>query len=197
MQISSAIEFYKGITDIPLVLVAGFFAIFLKKFDDKKNWSSFFMTLAGVAFIGAVVHIFTMDDLYHKIIWAVLYILLYEVIRNLVVVIGEYITGQAWRYPKLMWIAEAVFVFFSLGFLFTNSKYDIYVFVAFCVINLAWVIYFVGKNKLTTKFILFIAACIVSVALQLLKEIVPYAVAIEHITMLVATCVLFSMALDD
>ena len=193
-------EMYKGISDIPIFVLAMFFSVFLRRFDEKKVWSQFFMLLAEAAFIGAAVHMLALEGTYKKVAWAVLYVLLYEVVRNLALALLGYILRDEVRYPKLMWWIQVLMFIASLVLLIMGSKYDIYVFVGFAVISIAWILYVLfkdGKDAITGKLILFFGVAVLAAALQALKTVIPYGVVWGHVAILADVCVLFSLALED
>lgn len=192
-------EMYKGISDLPILLVAMGFSIFLRKFEEKKIWSQFFMLVAEAAFIGAAVHMLALEGGYKKVAWAVLYVLLYEVVRNLSLALSGYILKAEVQYPKLMWWVQIIMFLASFVLLLKEIKYDIYVFVGFAVINLIWLIYLAisGKNKISGKLWLFFGLAVVAAGLQALKEVIPYGVVWGHLAILVAMCVLFSVSIED
>ena len=197
-------EMYKGISDLPILLVAMGFSIFLRKFEEKKVWSQFFMLLAEAAFIGAAIHMLSLEGGYKKVAWAVLYVLLYEVVRNLSLALSGYILKEEVQYPKLMWWVQVLMFIASFVLLLKEIKYDIYVFVGFAILNLAWLIYLAisgskqnANIKITGKLWGFFGLAIVAAGLQTLKEVVPYGVVWGHLVILIAMCVLFSISIDD
>ncbi|MDO5331160.1 MAG: hypothetical protein Q4E99_00640 [Bacillota bacterium] len=193
-------EMYKGLSDLPIFILAMFFSIFLRKFEEKKVWSQMFMLLAEASFIGAAVHMLSLEGTYKKIAWAVLYVLLYEVIRNLSLALSGHVLKENVQYPKLMWWIQIVLFIASFVLLIKGSKYDIYVFVGFAVINIAWLLYLIfkeGRDRLSGKLILFFGMAVLAAAFQGLKEVIPYGVVWGHLAIIVAVCVLFSISLED
>lgn len=190
-------EMYKGISDIPIVILAMFFSIFLRKFEEKKVWSQFFMLLAEAAFIGAAVHMLALDGSYKKIAWAVLYVMLYEVVRNLSMAICEYVLKEEVKFPKLLWWVQIACFIASFVLLLKESKYDIYVFAGYAVLILLWAIVIAIKNKISWKLILFFGLALLAAAFQLAKDVIKFGVVWGHLAIIVAICILFSMAIED
>lgn len=189
-------EFYKGISDIPIVILAIFFSIFLRKFEEKKSWSQFFMLLGAGAFLGALVHMLALEGMYKQIVWFALYVLLYEVIRKLSILLCEYILKDQVQFPKLLRVLQIICFVSSIVLLLQGNRYDIFVFADFAVAILAWIIYIASKNVITIRLALFLGFGIVAAGMQLAKDLIPFGVVWGHLAIVAAICVLFSMAIE-
>lgn len=189
-------EMLKGLSDIPIALIALVFGVLLRK--KNKEWSSLFLLITVSAVLGAVVHTFDFPRVWNRVIWIVLYIFLYELIRRFAHLMVCYISGRAERERTLVYILEALLYGVTVVFMFAVSINDIYILVLFALIMLVRVVTSMVKfAPALFKARLLMAVLLFPLVLQALEEVIPYAVLIEHIILAAALCIAFSMAKEE
>lgn len=186
-------ELLKGLSDIPIAIIALIFGILLWK--KKKQWASLFLLISVSAVFGAVVHSIDFPRGWNRAIWIVLYIFLYELIRRFAYLMVCYVSGKQSAERSCVYIIEAVLYAVTLVFMFTLDINDIYVFVVFAVIMLIRVLIALIKCRpVPFKARLLMIVLLFPLALQALEAAIPYAVLIEHVILAAALCIAFVMA---
>ena len=189
-------EMLKGLSDIPIALISFVFGLLLWK--KRKEWSLLFLLIAVSAVLGAVVHTFDFPRAWNRVIWIVLYIFLYELIRRFAHLMVCYVSGKAERERTPVYILEAVLYAVTLVFMFCVDINDIYVFVVFAAVMLVRVACAsVRFRPVPFKAGLLMAVLIFPLALQALEAVIPYAVLIEHIILAASLCIAFVMAREE
>jgi len=197
MPLDSAIEFYKGASDIPIAILALFFAYAIWHKNHKTKWGLFFLGLGVCALIGAAAHMIILSPTVKKIVWTVLYAMMYETVRALIICLTEYITLEDISISRPVLITEGALFLISIILLYCQSEYDIYVFVAFCVFAIACIVKPALKNELPIKVFHFLLFGAFAIFFQAIKKYFAYGVVLGHGFILVAICILFVIALED
>lgn len=187
-------EMLKGLTDIPIALLALVFGIILLK-KRIKNWSRLFFLIAVSAVMGTVVHVFTLTPVLYGILWIILYILLFESIRVFTHLMIGYVSGTYEKEKLPVFISEAVLYITAVILLLVPEMYDIYALVVFMMLMMARLIACIVQRKKVPKSIaVLVVLLIVPIALQACAGMIPYAVAAEHMFLLAALSVVFEIA---
>lgn len=190
-------EMLKGLTDIPLALLSAVFCIILMK-KQKKSWSVLFLLIFVSAFLGTAVHVFSMSFALYCIVWIILYALLFESIRIFTTLMVGYISGIKAKKNTVVFVIEAVLYAAAVVMLFIPDIYDIYALVAFMIIMLARVFICVINSKRIPRYAIPLSIfLILPVCLQALAEFIPYAVVMEHCSLIAALIIAFRISLSD
>jgi len=187
-------ELYKGISDLPIFLLAVFFA-FQKVTYGEKTWSTFFFKLAASSLLGSIVHIFSFPSSTKKILWTILYVLLYETLRSLIIALTEYLTHEDVSKSKVILITEAVLFLVNIKLLFMGSTYDIYLFVIFGIFSLMQILKPALKAGCNKKLVFFFSFCVLAILFQALKTFLPGGVVFSHISIIFAIIALGTLPL--
>ena len=169
-------EAIKGLTDIPIALLSFVLFLLIRK-KGKKQWSRIFLFVAVAGFLGAIVHTFRVSVWQMRLLWIVLYVFLFELVRRFALAATSYISGKSSGEKKLVYGMEAAAYLISVTVLFLFPGYDIYAFVVFAAILFVRVLVCLIKTKNAPKdmwaLILFL---VLPIALQALADFIPYAV---------------------
>ena len=196
MPFATLAEMYKGLSDLPICLLALIFGIVLsKKYKEEKTWKVFFFFLACTSALGAVAHVFAFSALAKKVVWTVLYVLLFELLRMLSSLLGRYIKEE-YRYPKVLYLAEVLIFAATLFLLYKESPLDIYVFIIFAALNVLWMLKLVRENGIPLRVALFLVSGVLAGFFQALKTVIPHGVVLGHVMILLAELILFTIAID-
>lgn len=194
MIISSPDELWKGLTDLPIVLMAGLFFILLRKRGFDKVRQSMFLYIFIAALLGALAHSFSLARPFHIAVWLVLFALLFEIVRAYAEIVRE-LAGLDARLPKPYIIAEAVLYIVTAVLTFVQFRIAIFVFVVFAVGLSVHLINIFRKNRKVFDEMKVPAMIIfVALILQALKNVIPGAIVIAHCIICVAMYFLYRMA---
>ena len=189
-------EAAKGLTDLPIAFLALIFAVISFKKGNKK-WCVVFLFTGISAIFGVVAHTFVFSDLTLKIIWTVLYILLFESVRRFTVLLLKLIhkSDSSEKYIK---IAEFSLCFVCLFFLYGIGKNDILVLVLFALICLILLISGIIKHKYKNKYI-YLLFCLLTVTalLQIPAKAFPLLVVFEHLFLFASLFVVYIISKNE
>lgn len=192
-------EALKGFTDLPLAILSLIFGILCYKKMKNKAWATLFFIIAVAATLGAVVHGIALPDLAAKMIWVVLYPLLFEAVRRFGVLFGAYLDKENKPLSSILIPLEIALYIGALFALFLNSKlHDILVFAVYAVIVFiiaaVRVVRAMPLPKLVTVFLVLLAFPIL---LQICESFIPYAVVIEHSILVVEFAIAYRFAITS
>ncbi len=186
----------KGLTDLPITLIAFIFAILLVKKTDKQ-WTILFFLIAVGGLLGTVVHTFALPVLINRLIWIVLYLILLEIVRRFALIMVWCASGEKQKERISVYVAECIMYAVTLILLFRDSIDSIYVFVVFAaLIFVKMAVAMLKFRRTTLKVNLFVVGLLVPLLLQAVSDFLPYAVVYEHIAIVVEMFVAFSLARD-
>ncbi len=186
----------KGLTDLPIALISLVFALLLAKKTDKQ-WSILFFFIATGGLLGTVVHTFALSVLLNRLIWVVLYVILFEIVRRFALIMVWCASGEKQKERIPVYATECVVYAVTLIFLFQGSIDSIYVFVVFAALILFRTVVAMLKFRRTPlKVNLFVAGLLVPLLLQAVSDLLPYAVVYEHIAIIIELFVAFLVAKD-
>ena len=190
-------EVMKGITDLPLALLAVAFGLLLRK-KEKNGWATLFFLVAAAALMGAAVHIIRIRKPYLQLLWVILYALLFESIRRFSLLTVTHISDCPTEEQTAVWAAEAVLYLGSVLLLFLADGRDIYLFVVFmavmfCRIVVCLIRYGFRPAKVTGL----MSLLLVPIVLQALAALIPFAVVAEHMILAVAQVVTYAIGKNE
>lgn len=179
-MLTSGYELWKGLTDLPLALLAAVFGVLLYR---KKSlaWSKFFF-LAAIAGIGGItVHCLALPRRTVCALWIFLYVILYEVIRRMAFLLVEAI-GKTKETSLFLPVSEGILYVITVIGLYTFPFNEIYVLVVFIGLVLIRVAVCAVRHLPLTKNVRLLLCLLPASALcQALSGILPYAVVWEHL----------------
>ena len=186
-------EVMKGVTDLPLALLAVAFGLLLRK-KEKNKWSEMFLLVAAAALMGAGVHIIRITEPYLQLLWVILYALFFESIRRFSLLTVACISGGPAEEQTATWIEEGVLYLGSVLLLFFANGLDIYLLVIFMVLMFCRIVvcltrYGFRPAKVTGLMVLLIAP----IVLQALAAIISFAVVAEHLILAAAQVVTYAI----
>ena len=189
-------ELLKGLTDLPVAIVAIICGLLLYNKKDKEHHDSgMFFLVAFCAIFGIVVHSFKMSTKLNAILWGILYLFLYELVGTFSVELVKLCTGKDVKAKGFIHLLEVICCIASWVCLYKANDIDIYIFVFFAAVALIDCLIDIkrqGKFNILAIF-LFIFAILAMLA-QGLKTIIPHGVAIGHIFLIFAEIMLFLLA---
>ena len=186
-------EAAKGFTDLPIAVLALVFAALAWKNGNKKAGAVFLFTGIGAIF-GAVVHIFVLPPLIRKIVWTVLYVLLFESIRRFTVLFLGFIRPPK-TVEKVLLIAAVSLYVVSLFFLYEIEANDILVLILFALICIAALIYSVIRYRYQNRYLVpFFGLAGSAALLQIPGDRFPIFVVLEHFCLFAALFIVYRMA---
>ena len=186
-------EVMKGVTDLPLALLAVVFGLLLRK-KGKKEWSDLFLLVAAAALLGTGVHIIHITEPYLQLLWVILYALLFESIRRFSLLTVTHISDCQVEEQTAVWAAEAVLYLGAVALSFLANGLDIYLLVIFMVLMFCRIVvcltrYGFRPAKVTGLMVLLIAP----IVLQALAAIISFAVVAEHLILAAAQVVTYAI----
>lgn len=187
-------EILKGISDVPIAVLALVFGMILRK-RKRAEWPDLFLLIAVSAFSGAAVHMFDFPLTANRIIWVFLYVLLFELIRRFALIMTCCISGTGKDERTPVYAAEALLYCVTVAVMFTLDINDILVFVVFAVLMFARVAACFVRYRpspVRPKVLMLMLSC--PLLLQALAPVLPYAVFAEHVLLVFALCFAFVTA---
>lgn len=182
MTLNTTPEILKGVTDLPIAALALIFGLLLAKKDVGKGWRNLFFLIAVAGVLGAFAHIFDYSPLIYEILWTILYILLFELIRRFAGLMVCYIIGEDRGEMPLVFILEGVIFAVTVLCLFLAPFNEIYIFVVFATIMfLRLIVCLVRCQRRPRLAVILIVSLSAPLAAQILEDVLPYAIVIEHI----------------
>ena len=187
-------EMLKGLTDIPIALLAGIFGILLHKKESKK-WAFLFFLICVSGILGALVHTFEMPKLLKNVLWIILYVFLFELIRRFAKLVADYVSGKEEKEKIWVYISEIFLYAVTVIWMFAVEKInDIFIFIIFAFIMFVKIVVCLLKcEKVPNKLKLLMIMLFFPIILQALCNVIPYAVVFEHIFLAVALYVAYSI----
>ena len=198
MTVITKEEILKGLTDVPLALIALILGILLiRKAHVRQEWKYLFCILFPSAVLGVIVHTFSIHGTLYIIIWLVLNVLMFELIRTFAHLMKNYVEKNQEEEKKITYVYEGILLIASEILVFIKPDKSIYLFVIFsviCIIRIFVVMFTEGgiSTKITIMMMVFLLALI----LQALKARFPAGVAIAHLLVCINLFVLYEMALE-
>ena len=190
-------EVMKGVTDIPIALLAFWIGILLLK-KEKKEWGGVFLLVAVSGLMGTAVHVFSLPDICRKLLWVVLYVLLFEDIRRFTKLMIAYISGSGEKERRVVWHVEGILYVCAVIVLLVRGRGDIYLLVVFMAAMFWRIIVCLGRSGFSpAKATGLMAMLFVPILLQALDQIIPCAVVIEHIVLAAALFVAYHIGKDE
>lgn len=190
-------EISKGLTDLPLMLLALIFGLCLRR-KGRAGKAALFFLIAFAAALGAGVHAIALPELWRRAVWCLLYALLFEALRRFARLLLEQIERGAARERRAVWLAEGALYLTAVCALLTGRRWDIYPFVAFAALMLLRVLRCLARHGFRPeRAALLIALLPVPLALQALTRVFPLAVTLEHLVLLAALVQVYRIARDD
>ena len=193
-MIDSIEELYKGLTDLPIALLAIIFGVLL--FRKKNECYKVFALLSISAILGAFAHSINLSKVAYIVTWAILYIFLYELVKRASQLICEYLEHEKVCYPKIINISEVILYIASVVFLFMQNDLDIYCLVVFGVVCIVWIVKVISARTVPSKLWYLLVFAVLALCFQGLKTIIPNGVVLGHVMILFAVGFLYAIALE-
>ena len=185
-----------GLTDLPIAVSAIIFSILSLK-NGNKGWGAVFFFTGISAIIGTVAHTFTFPSAVYRIIWTVLYLLLFESVRRFAVIMIGYVR-KPFVFGKYIMAAEAILYIVCLFFLYAVEKYDILILVVFSALCLGSLVYNLVRYKYRNKYIYLIFGLLVlAVLLQILAGKLRFLIVLEHLSLFAALFAVYLMSRES
>lgn len=112
--------------------------------DERRLWVEFFVFSAAVALLGVVAHLFVWPDLAERLLWVVLYAVMFEV-PYLLMKLSATVAGESGLRPDrartIVFLGVSLYVL-TAGIRLVTGKNTIRVFILFAVICFVYVTYF-------------------------------------------------------
>jgi len=190
-------ETMKGITDIPLALLALLFGAMLWR-RQSRDWAKLMILIGAAGVLGALVHMFTLAERSRQIIWIVLFLLMYEVVRRFAKLMVEYSTENDRREPAVVWVAAAALYGVSIAALFFSQKLAMTVFIVFAAIMFSRIAVNLARCGFTPKKASeLMLVVLVPIALQAFSGIIPGAVVMEHLILMAALLLVYRIGAES
>jgi len=188
------VEALKGFTDLPIAILSFIFGIISQK-SNNKTWSLLFYFVGISATLGVVAHTFVMPLLWLKIIWTVLYLLLFESVRRFAVLPIDLIKSDNNKLKKYLFILEIPFYLITLFLLYFVNDYDILILVLYSAVCLAFLVFYLVKYKYKNKYIYLIFLFLVMpIILQIMAKTYPLLVVVEHFSLFIALFIVYKIS---
>jgi len=186
-------EAAKGLSDFPIAVLSLVFGI-ISLYNKNKKWGFVFILVGFCAVVGGIAHTFVFSKFSLKLIWTVLYLLMFESVRGFVILLLDKI-HKLKNITKYLLIFEFLLYFVTIYFLYGINGKDILVFVLFSAICLGSLVFamvkYKCKNKSIIKMFVFLA---VPVILQPFASAFPYLIVIEHISLFIVLFTVFKIS---
>ena len=189
-------ELLKGLTDLPLALLAAAFALSLHG-KRRTAWARLFWEICAAALLGVAAHSFALPPAAHLALWLVLYALLFACVcgfdaRLSTVILGGAPAGRAMRCAALCgYLAAAVTLLLRCG-------WDIYFLVAYAAAAFCRLFVCLARRHFRPCAVLWLLLLLLApIALQAAAAVLPFAVVAEHLVLLAALCFVYRIALRD
>lgn len=190
---NSIIEAAVGLSDLPIAVLSLIFSILSKK-NGKKEWSIVFLFTGICAIIGTVAHTFAFSKFMYKLIWTVLYILLFDTVRRYILLFTNLIRKTD-NIKKYIITIEISLYLICLFFLYIIEKYDILILILFSALCLCLLFCNIFKYRYINKYLISIFVLIsVSVILQILSNKLRILIVAEHLFLFSALFVVYKMS---
>ncbi len=196
MLINSLPELYKGLSDIPIVIVAIIFGILLYNNKDKEHRDGGIFFLVAICGLGGIIlHSFSMNYKLHSILWGILYLFLYILVGAFSTELIALCNAKTKQGNSIIHFVGIICFVASCLCLYKNNGFDIYVFVLYAALALINCLITIKKYGKFDKFSIFMFIFIIlAIIFQAFKTIVPYGVAWGHICLIFSEISLFLMA---
>ena len=185
----------KGVTDLPIALAALIFGLLLKK-QKRNDWMLLFLLVALSAVMGAAVHLLRLTPTVRRIVWTVLYALLYEDIRRFSLLMTAYISGCRAQECRAVWWTEGLLYLCTILVLMTHELHSIYILVVFMVIMLVRIAVCLARYRFRPARATGLMTLLVfPVTLQALADVISAAVVAEHLLIVAGQVIAYSIGL--
>ena len=190
-------ELWKGLSDLPIALLAIVFGCLLLR-RKARAWSAIFFLAAISALFGAAVHSFAIPEPYLSILWCGLYVLLFELIRSFTHRLIGCITGQKERERRIVRVIETALYLAAVLCLFLWKNADIYMLVLFAVLMTVRVVACLLRHPgMPRRVKLLMFTLLAALLFQALKTMIPYGVVLGHVMIAIAECVAYRVGCSD
>ena len=190
-------ELWKGLSDLPIALLAVVFGCLLLR-RKARAWSAIFFLVAVSALFGAAVHSFAIPAPYLTVLWCGLYVLLFELIRSFTHRLTGCITGRRERERRAVRVIEAALYLAAVLCLLLWDGADIYMLVLFAVLMTVRVaICLIRHPGAPRRVKLLMLTLLAALLFQALKTVIPYGVVLGHVMIAVAECVAYRVGCAD
>lgn len=171
-------ELIKGLSDLPISLTAFVFAYLLRE-QKKYRWAILFLSTGFAALLGALLHSVALPMDTFRIVWCILYMLLYAV--------GFLLFRQLCRCLGILWPRHPVYILSivlwicSVCLRIKDCQWDIYVFAFYAVVLIVPVaiqLFTHRDARSTLKWMLLLL--VFAVLCQIFKRLLPFGVIISH-----------------
>ena len=198
-MLNSFAECLKGLTDVPLAVIALILGIILRcNTAVRRGWSDLLFLIALSALLGIAVHTFAIPRPYLSILWLVLYPALFELVRLFSQLIMECVSGDRMKEKCLVRMIELVLCTVAVVLNFMANEADIFVFALFCFMllfrMLACILRCKGAPGRVTVLLILLT---VSLLLLALKYVIPNSVPMSHIICTVSLFIIYCMGKDE
>ena len=194
----SLYELLKGLSDIPLAVLAVVFCVILfKNRAVRKGWPVMFIFLAVSAVMGTALHCFSIAEPRNSRLWAILLALMFESVRQFSFLMVSNMEPAFCSEKRSVQSAEAIILIIAVWLEFSSSRKGIFAFVAFSMLMLARIfirmIKFPHSSKINVIFILLFSGAL----LQSFRDVIPGAVVIAHLLVAAALFFIFRLAAEE
>lgn len=196
MLLRDTAELYKGLSNIPISLIAFFFGLkLMKRTSAHTEGCRVFMLSAGASVMGVILHCFRIKSPVFEILWIILYILLFEDARLFTELIlktaGEDkpFCGFKSLIPEIvLLLASAIWVLFDPE----GDIIPLTVFAFICIIRIA--AGFIKNRTLPRPVLIMLCVLLAAILALALKNILPGAIVICHFLLAAVLYLLYCIA---
>jgi len=190
-------ELWKGLSDLPITLLAIVFGCLLLR-RQARAWSGMFFLTAVSALFGATVHGIAIPQFCLSVLWCGLYMLLFELIRRFALLITDCITGKREREQRPVLVLEAGLYLAAVLCLFLWKSADIYMLVLFAALLVVRIAFCLIRHPGAPRRVKILMLTLLAALLfQGLKTVIPYGVVLGHVTIAAAECVAYRIGCGE
>lgn len=203
LTLDSAAELAKGLSDVPIALMALIFAFIVMphRAEDSpkaRKWAEVFFLTSASAFMGSFVHVFLFPESVLRWLWIFLYILLYETVRSFRAVLLGVINGTPpTAESRPLRIAVLAAYLLSAVNRFFHTEIDIYVFLVCSLVLLIPVLAALFRKRALWGLKASVLLLVFSTAVQAMRSFIPGAVMIAHVFIAAAMFLILRVAVKD
>lgn len=200
MRFAILSEAAKGISDLPIAILSFVFFSVLAKDGKKSHWTPVFGLLSIVSLLGAVAHIFEFSYISHNILWSIVYL-----VMDITILLTHYAfvsdatenREPVKKHKKMLQIISAIAYPIILVFLWAvpDTHLDMIVFVIYAFLMILPIILVsFKKSPIARKLRCIVLMLLITGILQGFKPFQSFSIVVEHIIILFALVITFSIA---
>lgn len=199
MMLTPRTELWKGLTDLPIAAFAGVLAVLLFVHCGKNaRWGRLMAMVAASALMGAAAHSLVIPEPQISLLWVVLYVLLFESVRQFCLLAVRLLCGGPAREHAAVWIAEAVLWVTAVALRFYGSDKDILAFVAFAAMLVVRMLAAMRRSRpVPQRFARMMLMLFAALAFQGFSDLIPYGVVWCHVMIILSLYAVYTVGRAD